>query len=693
MIEKIKKQKVNIVYYIFLMFLTAGIGYLSLGKGFDFEIYDGFGGDGIFGMAIVKSIQENGFSGIWFNSRIGAPETAALIDYPVLGNVMVLLLWIISWFIKSTPAIMYIYLILTFVLDGLSMSFLLRKLGIRRVTAFVISALFSFAPHHFYRYLGHSSLINYMFVPIAIYLALYVIEYFDEKKWKIALLAILLGLGYGYYYAFGLILIAVAYFMRFVLIQEKKNIIKELWVIGIVLLTVLISLTPKSIYTLINGNNLEAGIRSWSEQEIYGLKIINLLLPVTYSRVGFLKSLTDEYVSKAQLVTENVYASMGIIASIGFVVLCIAFIISFIGKKRPNEDGREWRLIDYLAFSTITFLLCSTIGGFGEIFNWAVTSQIRCWNRSSIVLTALALIMMAVLMNKVESRKKNMSYVVCSVVLVIGLYDQVMICSANWQAGARQTQEVYEEYFEKVEANLPEKGMVYQLPFLNFPEAGAINNVGDYKLFAGYLFTDKLRWSYGGVRGRNNAARELNIDNGMSYLFLKGIREAGFDAVYIDLDGYGDGGVQILSFYDSLGVEPIVSADAKLYTYDISQIEISEGWNIPGYAFVKQWAALYSENLGEESLIQLVKGLNGRDVNTYLTMYQWCIASDASLQYISDDEYVDFIYDVFLDREPDENGRDSWTHALKSGISRQDVFCSFLEGDEFRNKYGLLEDD
>jgi len=83
---------------------------------------------------------------------------------------------------NSIPRIVYSYLILTFVLDGISMSFLLRKLKFRREVSFVISSLFAFAPYHFYRYLGHITLTDYMSVPIAIYLAFYILDIIENEN-------------------------------------------------------------------------------------------------------------------------------------------------------------------------------------------------------------------------------------------------------------------------------------------------------------------------------------------------------------------------------------------------------------------------------------------------------------------------------------------------------------------------------
>lgn len=680
-----KYNIIDILYYIILSLFMIIVGYLSLGEGIDFDISPAYKSDGVFTLAIIKSIQENGFSGIWFNSRIGAPEVSTLIDFPAFSNIMTLFLWVMSWFMNSIPRIVYSYLILTFVLDGISMSFLLRKLKFRREVSFVISSLFAFAPYHFYRYLGHITLTDYMSVPIAIYLAFYILDIIEnEKKSKIIICIILLGMGYGYYYAFGMIILAIAYLFKFIKLEKKKQIIKKLWIMGLLLFTIFVSCMPKTIYSLINGRNLEAGHRLFFEQELYGLKIINLLLPVSYSRIGAFRELTNSYLfSGAPLVTENQFASLGIVGSIGFIILCVMLIISFINKKQYTGS----LMIDFCSFTVLAFVLTGTIGGFGEIFNWAITSQIRCWNRISIFIMGLSLMMIAVLLNQINCKKRILSFFLCSAIMVIGCIDQIAIQPSNWQEGeAKELHSMYKNYFEKVESSLNNGAMVYQLPYLDFPEQSPSF---DYKHFNAYLFTDTLRWSYGGLRGRNLAAKKLYIDNGMSYSFLAGLKNAGFQAVYIDLDGY-DNGTSILAFYDSLNIEPIVSEDKKLYVYDISKLEISEEWLVPGYSFVHMWIDKNDIAISEDIQLSIANGLYNSDVYAYEAMYNWMICNNNILD-VTDNEYIDYLYYTLLNRDATVEERDLWINAIKNGESREKIFYSFLSSEEFKNSNGLID--
>ncbi len=689
---KLKRNKVVVLYYMALMLFTGLVGYISLGRGFDFDIMSSLEADGFSIYAFVKGIQENGISGAWLNNRIGAPGRAVLLDFPGVGNIDIIIMWIISWFTDSFTQIVYVFLILSYVFDGIAMSLLMRKLRFNTEVSFVFSCLFSFAPYHFYRYLGHLSLILYISIPIALYLGGYIIGIVHEdKKWKLIVSSILLGMGYGYYYAFGLIVLAVAYLIKFIKLEKKREILKELWIGAAVLSAVFVGMLPQFVYTLMYGPNLEVGKRTFFESENYGLKIINLLLPVSYSRLEPLRNLTESYISSgAPLVTENEYASLGTIGSIGFIILCIALIISFVKKEKCSSD--RWNLVDYLSILTLTFVLISAIGGFGEIFNWAVTSQIRCYNRSSILLTCTSLLMIALLVNMIGDRSRRICVIACILTLIVGMYDQVNVLPAHWQDGIRETQEMYEVYFDKVEDALDENDMVYQLPYMEYPENGPVNNMADYKQFTGYVFTDTLKWSYGAVRGRNEYARELYIDGGMSYRFLAAVKEAGFSAVYIDLDGYEDGGEQILGFYNELGILPVVSDNSKLYLYDISELSIPQNAVKPGYTFVKRWADKFHDEVVSEEIDYITDGLNSMDMSAYLILYDWFSADQSVLQ-CSDQEYIDSMYYEVLNRGESAEERDSWIEQLQNGISREEVFYAFLNSTEFREGNGLKTED
>ncbi len=676
----------TVLFYLLIITASLMIGYMSFRRDFDFDIFPSLYGDSTSMSAAVKSIQENGLYGMWFNARIGAPEVAAPIDGSAVDIILSLIIWVLSIFIKSTSRIQYVYFILTFALNSVSMALLLRKIKVNYETAFVCSLLYTAAPYHFGRGLGHLVLTNYMYFAIAVYLSFVILGLIEENtdRWKIWICCILLGLGFAYYYAFGLIVMATAYIVSFIK-YGKKEVFKKLWIMALLLLSIFISLLPKIGYSILNGKNPIILKRIFFEQEIYGLKIIQLLLPPSTSRFSALRALEQEYSSQAPLVNENVLASLGLVASIGFLALCAAFFLSFASKNK--KEGNEWLVIDFLSLSTLVLILMGTIGGFGEIFNYLVTPQIRCYNRTSIYIAGLSLIMIAVLFDKIKRKNRSIYYIVCAFVLSIGMIDQTVDMARGGQQAAKQTQKAYEKFFAKVEQQLDKEDMVYQLPHMDYPEVGGSF---EYRHFIGYLFTDTLKWSYGGIKGRNVAAAQLNIDEGMSYWFLKEIKDAGFSAVYIDLAGYEDGGDQVLSFYKQLGIEPTVSEDGMLYMYDISNLIISEEEALPGYAFVSEWNDTYNLNLDIDKKADLAQGLTKMDQHVYSKLYAGIAQTDIVRTY-TDVEYIDFLYSALLGRIEADEERESWILAIQNGLSRKQIFESFLNSEEFRKRQGFDE--
>ena len=59
---------------------------------------------------------------------------------------------------------------------------------------------------------------------------------------------------------------------------------------------------------------------------------------------------------------------------------------------------------------------------------------------------------------------------------------------------------------------------------------------------------------------------------------------------------------------------------------------------------------------------------------------------------LSNEEFVKTMYRVFMDREADPAGLNSWVKVLKSGKSREHVFNGFADSNEFRKicaSYGI----
>lgn len=571
-------MKKNTLYYFLLVIITLGLAiFLTAAYCLPHQLTFG-GGDGVLGEALVKSIKENGIIGNLFCERIGAPDGAALVDTPFLDWLFVIETWIISWFVNSPGKIMVIFYVLTYVTSAVTMFFCLNKLKTDTMAAFVFSLLFSFSTFHTYRNIGHLTLSNYFMVPIAVYLSFYIA--FDGREDRVErpfargkvkseiilyLFSVMLGLANIYFAVFGLIFMTVALLYRMIWSGKIRPNLKYASYILVSFLSVGVALLPKVIYSLKNGTNSLGASRSFLESELFGMKLIQLLLPPYFSKLGG-SSLVERYEEGNSFLSENRLSSIGLIAAIAFVGLCICLLVSFI-KKKGN------RFTDFSALCVLVAVLVSTVGGLGTIFNFFVTPEIRCYCRISIYIICFCYIAFCYFFSR---KKMNLwlKVLMFAILLGIGSFDQVVISDKDAWVGAGIQAEAYENFFSKVEEKMNKGDMVYQLPFVEFPEPASsqIETMDAYNHLVAYIFTDTLKWSNGGIKGRNETARQLYISNGVGNEFLECIKKAGFKGVYINMTGYPENQrQQLIHFYsEELGLIPIISEDGLLYFYDIS---------------------------------------------------------------------------------------------------------------------------
>ena len=544
----------------------------------------GFAGDGVLLSMLFRSIAEGGLKGIWFCDRLGAPDWSALIDVPFLDLDIAGEAWLLTRFLPVNMAVYLIYL-LTYPLAAASMYLLMGKFTKKTPLRVLLSVAYAVTPYHFYRGMGHMTLSHYYTIPFAVLCALLIAEeqfqgiaperFSRVKKLLLYGGCVLLGFSNVYYAFFGLFCMGIAFLYKLVCTKKLSCLWKEAVPLYTVLLCVGISLLPKIIYSLKYGKNTLAAVRSEVATEIYALRIIQMLLPPGYSEAGILAKIAQHYSAVGMGVNENQDAALGLLAAVGFLIACL-WVIFRIMQKDKTADTRQRERLNLLSLLILCLVMYSVTGGFSMIFSMLITPEIRCVNRSSVVIACLSLCVLAIvsdaLFTKLKGKGKAVGCAVMAAASIFVGYAEILWYPPHWQAAAKQTDAVLQSFFAQVEETAGENALIYELPFMQFPEVPPINGMADYQPAIGYLYTDTVRWSYGGVKGRNPSAEQLAIDEGMSEAFLQGILDAGFTGVYIDTKGFSDGGAAVNAYYtETLGLTPIVSSDGWLYYYSLDE--------------------------------------------------------------------------------------------------------------------------
>ena len=198
---------------------------------------------------------------------------------------------------------------------------------------------------------------------------------------------------------------------------------------------------------------------------------------------------------------ENQSATLGVAGSVGFV-----FLIGWLLVHRSGTlfAGR----MDALALTNLAACSLGTIGGFSSLLAYLGCTSIRGVGRVPVYIAFLALAAVAVTLDRLGRR---WSYSptgrygfagLLALVLIAGLFDQTY---AGWLPPdeIQDAKSFHEEarFVEQIES-MPHTAMVFQLPYVSFPECPPRERMGSYDHLRGYVHSRRLHWSFGGMVGR-----------------------------------------------------------------------------------------------------------------------------------------------------------------------------------------------
>jgi phosphoglycerol transferase len=89
-----------------------------------------------------------------------------------------------------------------------------------------------------------------------------------------------------------------------------------------------------------------------------------------------------------------------------------------------------------------------------------------------------------------------------ALLLVLGVLDQTSPAFVPAYDGLREQFASEAAFVGAIERSVPPGSMIFQLPWVPFPESVGVRQVWPYDLFRGYLHSHQLRWSFGAMQGR-----------------------------------------------------------------------------------------------------------------------------------------------------------------------------------------------
>ena len=553
-----------------------------------------YGGDALFHGMVIKGIIDNG----WYlrNNFIGMPGGAEVFYFPMADNLHFLLIKLFSIFSRDYALIFNFYFLLTFPLTTISALYVFRHFNISYPVALLGSLLYTFLPYHFFRNEHHLVLAGYYIVPLMVMVVLWVCLgelprtgteddgrggslNLRSKRFLASIVICLLVAsgGLGYYAFFGCFFLLIAGVSAYIYRKDVPHLLASLILIAVVFGGLVLNLLPNMIYIRNQGES-QTVKRGIGEAESYGLKISQLLLPIDGHRILALARIKEEYNSAAPLVNENRNATLGVVGSVGFLTLLgwLLFWRPAVGQMRADDGPTT--LLTHLSRLNIAGVLLATVGGFASLFALLISPQMRSYNRISIYLAFFSLFAVVLLLEeffrrRARSDRARVIFVASlGFILLLGVLDQTGsgVYFVPHYAAFQAESASDADFVKRIEAAVPAGVMIFQLPYVEFPENGPVNLMTDYEHFRPYLHSQTLRWSYGAIKGRDNARWQKLTANLPTEQFLEAISVAGFSGVYLDRGGYEDHGTDIeAKLRNVLGIEPIVSRNCRMLFFDL----------------------------------------------------------------------------------------------------------------------------
>jgi len=312
-------------------------------------------------------------------------------------------------------------------------------------------------------------------------------------------------------------------------------------------------------YRLFHEPNSGAFVREYKWLEIYGLKIIDLFIPPVTHRSDTLAAFAKSHRQAAPLLDEGA-SYQGMIG--------LACLLWLVGTSLKAMIDRRERDVPIEAWWVLWVVLMFTTGGLNAIIGALGFTMFRGSCRYSVVILAIALLWatrrLSAMQAASEADHPNVSTnrlwtAAALAACLLILWDQVPRApTAEETATIRRGVDADREFAEKMEASLPEAAMVFQLPVMDYPES-PIAGVPSYDHFRPYLYSKKLRYSFGSQKGRdrekwqpalqglmfegatlNQQAQRIDFNATNFSRAVDELKKLGFSAIYINRNGFPD---------------------------------------------------------------------------------------------------------------------------------------------------------
>lgn len=525
------------------------------------------GGDSYVMMGLIKSYADGEFVPFLpkTNKRLGAPFGASWDDFPLPEELLLFFLGrIAKWF--GIAAAANVAVLLLHLTAGLSFYVCGRYLRYARAVTMAGAMLYAFAYFHLWRSLPHMLVAYSYTIPLGLLTCWLVggsrrLHWKSKPFWICVCCSALLGISNPYNLNMFLQLLVLTLAVHFLTVRRQENLKIGALCFCVAVVSFIAVNLDTLIYQFQNGKNSEAMFRAYFQSELYSLKPIDLVVPPPEHNIGLLGRLGQWYSASAWLKGELFAPYLGWVAIAGLIWLVLESLGVAVGRRCP-------RRFPVPMLQVIWVFLYSVVGGLNCLLAMSGFVLFRSTNRYSIFLSALALMFLVSRLSRVSRGwSSGLRWGLAVIVTGIGLVDQVSIPAhigkTGYHSPAAQMMRSDAAFAEAMEAKLPKNAMVFQLPLMDFPEAGNVVNAEQDEYFRPYFSSKTLRFAFGNLKGCPRDGWQREVERMPPQQMVATLERYGFGAIYLCRKGFADNGEGLLKQLAGLGKDQIIEDDLK----------------------------------------------------------------------------------------------------------------------------------
>ena len=479
------------------------------------------------------------------STTFGYPSGIDLAYMPTIDMTQNAFAWVVDAITGSPYVGLNLLLVLSFPLVAALAVVAFRLVGARGPLAIALAVAFTFIPYHFDRGLSHLYPATMYAGVTGVILALWIGtgRTADAKKQAIAVAFLVLVTGWSgmYYSAFAIALTLTAVAWRWMQGDTIRRVGRYALIPVSITGVTLLAFLPGAFRLLTDPPIMNMVERNASESVTLGGNLAQLLTPYSNLNLPILGSFNATLIESQRLVGS---AAESGIAGFGTFITTAALLVFLIGWALRARRGRSTHPLPFIALLITVGTLFFIPWGAGYLVAGLITPQLRAWGRLSPILLLLFLVGAAAVLSRTRWNQPKPSVIPAVIIVAIVFVSNVLPFRAAYTQAVddgRYIEGQLAAYTTAVNEAIPEKCGILQLPYMAFPENGIREpGLNDYEHGRLGLANPDKFFSYGTVKGTQEAVLTAALTDPPSRSQIDQLRQAGFCAMHVDRRGYTD---------------------------------------------------------------------------------------------------------------------------------------------------------